>query len=89
MSIDLLYYRMWYQEDVRSNLSEDEKQSILSKISEISLEISIYLPNIEIEKSRIPELAPYTQLRKFTGRQLMAVMEEIFRELGKNDKKII
>jgi hypothetical protein len=89
MSIDLLYYRMWYQEDVRDNLSEGQKEAVLNKISELSLEMPIFQPNIEIEKSRIPELAKYTRLGKFTGRQIMAVMEEIFNELGKNDGKVI
>ena len=77
----MMFYRLWYKNDVEPNLSKEQKIKILKKISDISLKIPIYEPNIKIELSEIPELSNYTKLNKYTGLQLYSVMIEICNEI--------
>ncbi len=79
--MDLYFYRLWYQNEVKDNLSKEEKRNIMRNISKMSLKTPLYLPGIEIEKREISELAKYTKLEKYSGRQLMVVLSEISNEL--------
>ena len=79
--MSMMFYRLWYKNDVEPNLSKEKKMKILEKISDISLKIPICEPNIKIELSEIPELSHYTKLSKYTGLQLYSVMMEIYNEL--------
>lgn len=78
--MSIMFYRLCYKNDVRPNISKEEKIKILERISDLSLKMPIYEPNVEFELSEIPELSHYTRLRKFTGLQLYSVMMEIHDE---------
>ena len=83
----MMFYRLWYKNDVEPNLSKEQKIKILEKISDISLKIPIYEPNIKIELSEIPELSQYTKLNEYTGLQLYSVLTEIYNELRTEKKE--
>lgn len=80
--IDLLFYKQWYADKVKDALTLEQKKEVLQQISDISLEIPIHSPNIDISKDKVPLLSNLTLLTKYSGRQLMAVMMEIAKELG-------
>jgi hypothetical protein len=82
MNLDLMFYRQWYDDDVKDALSADEKKLVLKQISDISLRQPIHLPGVEIGKDEVPLLRGLTRLEKFTGRQLMVAMFAIAEELG-------
>ena len=77
----MMFYRLWYKNDVEPNLSKEQKIKILEKISDMSMRIPIYEPNTKIELFEIPELSQYTKLNQYTGLQLYSVMMEIYNEI--------
>lgn len=81
-SMALQQYEFWYKQKVSSNLTDDEKLTLVKKISELSLRQPIFLPNLDFPLEDFPEIAPFTSLDKFTGMQLYVVFTEIMRELG-------
>jgi hypothetical protein len=82
-SLPMMFYASWYIEDVAPHLSKKQKEKLLRKISDISLEKPIYIAGVEFPKKEFPELAPYAHTEKISGLQLYAVMTEIFNELYK------
>jgi hypothetical protein len=82
MNMDLMFYRQWYNDDVKNALSTDEKRLVLKQISDISLRQPIHLIGVEIGKDEVPLLKGLTRLEKFTGRQLMVAMFAIAEEMG-------
>lgn len=82
-SIGLMFYSMWYKDRVRDKLTQEQKEAVLKRISDLSLETPIHVPGIEIDPDKFPELKPHMSpgLKKLTGMQLYAVMTEIFSEL--------
>jgi len=79
--MSMLFYKMWYKENVESNLNRNDKQEILKQISEISLKQPITINGVEIEHENVPKLAKFSNKKKFSGLQLYVVMTEIFNEL--------
>jgi hypothetical protein len=85
-AIPMMFYAQWYNEDVKKHLTKEQKEKLMRKISDISLEKPIFMAGIDFDKKDFPELAPYSHTEKISGLQLYAVMTEIFNELykGKN-----
>jgi hypothetical protein len=81
--IPMMFYASWFKEEVAPKLTKEQKEKLLRKISDISLEKPIYIAGIEFDKSEFPELAPYAHTEKISGLQLYAVMTELFGELSK------
>jgi hypothetical protein len=83
----MMMFSSWYKKDVAPHLTKKEKEALLKKISDLSLERDITAPELEVEKKNFPELAPYMHTEKLSGLQLYAVMQELFGELhGKKAK---
>lgn len=88
-TIPMMFYAQWYQEEIKPKLSKKEKEKLLMKISDISLEKPITELNVNFDKKEFPELVPYTHTEKITGLQLYAVMTELFEELHPKQAKQI
>ena len=89
MGIPTMFYAKWYQEEVSPNLTKPQKEKLMMKISDLSLERDITSVGVDIDKKDFPELAPFMHTEKLTGMQLYAVMTELFHELRpKQAKKI-
>ncbi len=87
--IPMMFYAQWYKKDVSPNLSHAAKVKLLKKISDISLERPIHMPDVNFDKKDFPELAPFAHTKKISGLQLYAVMTELFNEINpKMGKKI-
>jgi hypothetical protein len=84
MNLDLMCYKLWYEESVKPYLTIEGKEAAMKKISNLSLKVPLFTPGLEVDKSKVSELAPYTKLGKYSGRQLLVVLEEIAKELMKN-----
>ena len=89
IEIPMIFYRQWYMEDVKPNLSKAQKKKLLMKISDYSLGHPITEIGINIAHEVFPELSRFSHLKNFTGIQIFAVMEELFRELNPKQAKIV
>jgi hypothetical protein len=88
--IPMIFYAQWYNEDVKKHLSRKQKEALLMKISNISLEKDITSAHgSEFKKSEFPELAPFMHTEKLSGLQLYAVMTELFHELHAKQAKVL
>jgi len=87
LSLDMTFYAEWYREDVSPNLSKEQKEKLLMKISELSLEVPIHQPGIKIPKHQFPELILFMHTEQLSGRQLYAVYCELFEELRPEQSK--
>ena len=81
----LSQYELWYKQEVAPNLSREGKLALAKKISELSLEEPIHLPNMHYPHERFPELKQFSHTEQFSGMQLYAVFTEIMKELGMID----
>jgi len=84
-----MFYASWYRKDVSPHMTRPEKEKLLKKISDYSLEHPMAVPNVEIDKKEFPELAPFMHTEKLSGLQLYAVMSELFYELHPQHRKAI
>jgi len=89
MSLDMTFYAQWYREDVSPKLSKEQKEKLLQKLSDLSLEQAIHIPGLQFNKEQFPELAPFMHTEKLSGRQLYAVICELFEELHPEQSKTI
>lgn len=80
--IPMMLYATWYKKDVSPNLTKAQKEKLIKKISEKSLEKPIFIAGVDYNKKEFPELAPYSHTDKISGLQLYAVMMELFEELN-------
>jgi len=80
-AMPMMFYASWYKTDVAPNLTKEQKEKLLKKISDVSLQRPIFEAGVEFGKKEFPELAPYTHTEKISGLQLYAVMTELFGEL--------
>lgn len=78
--LPLMFYAEWFKEEVSPKLTKKQKEKLLKKISDISLERPIHEAGIEFDKKEFPELAPYMHTKTLSGLQLYAVMTELFEE---------
>ena len=88
-AIPTMFYADWYKTDVSPHLTKDQKEKLLKKLSDFSLERPITGVNIEFDKEEFPELAPFMHTEKLSGLQLYAVMTELFNELHPEAAKSI
>ena len=79
--IPIMFYTEWYKKDVSPNLTEQQKEKLLKKISDYSLENVITTAGIKIPSEEFPELKPFSHTSKFSGMQIYTVMSEMFNEL--------
>jgi hypothetical protein len=84
-----MFYAEWYRKDVSPNLTIPQKEKLLKKISDLSLERDITSVGVDIDKKDFPELAPFMHTEKLSGMQLYAVMTEVFHELHPKPAKKI
>jgi hypothetical protein len=89
MGMTDFFFTQWYDEDVSPHLTMPQKKKLLMKISDYSLEHNITEPNVEIDKSVFPELAPFMHTEKLSGLQVYAVMKGLFREVKPKEAKRI
>lgn len=75
------FYTEWYEKDVSPNLTKPQKQKLLKKISDFSLERDITSVGVKVDKKDFPELVPFMHTESLSGLQLYAVMKGLFREL--------
>lgn len=73
----LFFYSKWYTDDVAPHLTAEQKNSIMHRISQMTLRAPIWLDRETDFTERFPELKPYSHSGKITGLQLCAVMEAI------------
>lgn len=81
-SMALQQYEFWYKQTVSLNLTNEEKLSLAKRISELSLQQPIHLPNLKFPLEDFPEIKPFSSMEQFSGMQLYAVFTEIMREFG-------
>ena len=53
-----MWYRMHYKEKIGPNLTPEQKQSIIMRISDLTLESAIWLDRKTDYKNQFPELKP-------------------------------
>lgn len=78
------FYRQWYEENVKHNLTEPEREKLLKKLSDYSLYNPFGVPGVEIPLKEFPELAKFANTKTFSGIQLYVVMTQIFEEFHKD-----
>jgi hypothetical protein len=76
-----LVFGQWYDDDVSPNLTIGQKEKILRKISDYSLEHNITEVGVKIPLETFTELMPFAHTKSFSGRQIYVVMRKIFSEL--------
>lgn len=81
MEMSKFCYKEWYKKDVKANLTREQKDAVLHRISDLTLESAIWLDRETNFIEQFPELKPYSHKPSISGLQLVAVMEEIFEEL--------
>lgn len=74
------WYKEWYRKDVKANLTKEQKDAVMRRISDLTLEEPIWDDRKTDFTEQFPELKPYSHTR-ISGLELVAVMEEIFEEL--------
>ena len=76
--MSIFWYKKWYNEEVKPNLTRDQRFNLMKKLSEMSLRTP-FQSGIKIQKKELPEISNFTKLKEFSGLQLYVV----FTELGK------
>jgi len=79
MSIAEIFYKQHYEEVISKALTEDEKQILAKKISELTLSEPIWLSKKDYA-AKFPELKPFINA-KLTGLYLCGIMAGIVNEL--------
>lgn len=82
-------YTNWYKKDVAPNLTKEQKDAVMRRVSDMTLEEAIWLDHETNYIEQFPELEPYSHNKKISGMQLCAVMEAIFRELYPDASKAV
>lgn len=78
------WYTSWYEQDVKPHLTKEQKDAVMRRISDLTLESAIWLDRDTNYIEQFPELKPYSHKPDISGLQLVAVMEAIFKELYPN-----
>lgn len=74
-------YKQWYRDDVAPNLTDEQKNAIMRRISDMTLEEAIWLDRETNFIDKFPELEPYSHNKKISGLQLVTVMESCMLDL--------
>ena len=84
------FYREHYRQHMSKNLTDEQKKSVIMRISDLTLESAIWLDRETDYKQKFPELAPFvSSSAKLSGLYLVAIMKEIFQELNPESAKNI
>lgn len=83
MNMSKFWYRQWYNDKVKPNLTREQKDKVMHRISDLTLYEPIWEDRETDYQDQFPELKPYIspQVGKISGLQLVAVMEAIFEEI--------
>jgi len=85
-----MWYRLHYKKSIGSQLTPEQKQSVIMRISDLTLERAIWMDHKTDYRKQFPELTPYiTNGVPLTGLYLTAIMKEIFQELHPENAKQI
>mgnify|MGYP007082100815 CR=1 FL=1 len=71
-------YSTWYKQDVAPNITKEQENAVMHRISDLTLEDAIWMDRETNFIEQFPELKPYSHSRSISGLQLVAVMETIF-----------
>lgn len=82
-------YKRWYREDVAPKLKDEQKEAVMRRISDMTLEDAIWLDHETNFIDKFPELEPYSHSKKISGMQLIAVMEGCLLDLHPEAAKVI
>ena len=72
-------YKLHYQDEIRPNLTDDQKQTIANRISKMTLRAPIWQDRETNYVENFPELQPYVKA-KLTGLYLCTIMACIVEE---------
>ena len=75
------FYKMWYDNDVKPHLSNDVKEDVAKRISELTLRSPIWIGKSKNYIDQFPELKPYSSSGSISGLQLCTVMGAIVNEM--------
>ena len=90
MNMAEFHYREHYKQHISKNLTKKQKEAIMKKISNMTLESAIWMDRDTDYKKDFPEIAPYvTESVPLSGLYLVAIMKEIFQELNPTTAKNI
>ena len=82
------FYGLHYKEHIAPNLTQEQKQDIAKRISNLTLEKAIWFDRDTDYKAQFPEIAQYvTDGVPLSGLYLCAIMKEIVKEF--NPKLVI
>lgn len=73
-------YADWYKWDVAPNLTKEQKDAVMRRVSDLTLEEAIWMNRTNYIE-QFPELKPYSHSGYISGLQLCVVMNAIFKEL--------
>ena len=76
------WYLEHYRKEISSHLSDDVKEDVAKRISELTLRAPIWLDKDKDYSKDFPELKPYTTTA-MTGLYLVAIMKGIVADLQK------
>jgi len=79
------WYRLHYHERISDKLSDEQKISVLKRISDLTLRIAIWRDSDTDYREDFPEIAPYvTKEIPLSGLYLIAIMKGILNEIQNN-----
>lgn len=82
-------YADWYKKDVAPNLTKEQKDAVMRRVSDLTLESAIWMDRETNHIEQFPELKPHSHSGTISGLQLCVVMQEIFKELMPEQAKTI
>lgn len=75
-------YRLHYREKMSDNLSSEDKQNVLKRISDLTLKNPVWLDPDKDHREDFPEIAPYVSKGiPLSGLYLVSIMKELFNEI--------
>jgi len=80
LEIVTFWYKLHYQQHVSHHLSNEQKQDILKRISDLTLKEPIWLDKKTDYGNKFPEIKPYVNV-PLTGLYLIGIMKGIIEEL--------
>lgn len=82
MEIAEFWYGLHYQKEIRDNLSDKQKLSLLNRISDLTLRKAIWIDPDKDYRQEFPEIAPYVSKEvPLSGLYLVAIMKGILSDI--------
>lgn len=82
-------YADWYKKDVAPKLTKEQKDAVMRRVSDLTLEEAIWLDRKTNFIEQFPELKPFSHSGSISGLQLVVVMQEIFKEMFPEQAKSV